>query len=338
MLRAKIGLLDQNSFARSAAYHSARLNLSLPAAETLSQSYAKLFTPDDWTVYSVSVYPSSEVDEPFSLLVDVRVKRNAASTIFKCIIPMIANALVVMLAASLPTNTRLKVVGLSMISAAAMLNPSFLGLPETVRGVPFAQSLVIIHMAISFMLLVISLRDVGVDYLYQYAIEREEKAYHTSTASIWKTHAATYQRWAQLIDPESAQGATKEAAIHEVPAQPVSSTRSQTSPAMIQVELDRDRGRDLDQAKKGDGSGSIDWQRAMVELLVALPALIHRQDPTRPPKIWTPFWGTPQPHILPKYGKLLQYRHELNHRLVVVFPSLFFFAWALNLLIYFAWD
>ena len=74
---------------------------------------------------------------------------------------------------------------------------------------------------------------------------------------------------------------------------------------------------------------------AQQAVTLSLPALIVRQDPTRPPKIWTPF-GVPQPQILPKYASILQLRKKTDRHLVWMIPLAYLIAWSLDLIIYFA--
>ena len=80
--------------------------------------------------------------------------RQATSTMFKVLLPVLVNALIIVLSSRMASASRLKVLALSTVAAATMLNPAFLGLPDDTQGVPFVMALVIGHLAITFLMLV----------------------------------------------------------------------------------------------------------------------------------------------------------------------------------------
>ena len=69
------------------------------------------------------------------------------------LLPVLVNALLAILSSRASSSTRLKIIALSTVAAAAMLNPSFLGLPQGVDGIPFVMALVIGHLGITFCML-----------------------------------------------------------------------------------------------------------------------------------------------------------------------------------------
>ena len=73
---------------------------------------------------------------------------------------------------SLPPAPRLQVVALSIVAASSMLNPSFLGLPLNVQGVPFVQSVVIIHIGIAGLVLVYLFAMRLIDKRFELSIEK----------------------------------------------------------------------------------------------------------------------------------------------------------------------
>jgi len=80
-------------------------------------------------------------------------QRQSTAIIFKVLLPVLVNALLAILSSLASSSTRLKIIALSTVAAAAMLNPSFLGLPQGVDGIPFVMALVIGHLGITFCML-----------------------------------------------------------------------------------------------------------------------------------------------------------------------------------------
>ena len=262
-------------------------------------------------VYYAGVELDPDPDAAKDLLFVLKIRRNAASTVFKTLIPMIANALVITLTTTMGNNPRLKVIVASTAGAIIMLNPTVLGLPSNVQGVPFLQSIVIIHIVISLVLLLYTLRCFVIDKYYESTLIGESKNYHASSTGVWKKHAAVHTKWADALADQSLSAQSPPPAMPRAGQPPLAQ-------GQVHVTVDDPAGPSKPSQEE---EGGFDTQRAIVELLVALPSLFHRQDPTRPPTIWTPF-GVPQPQIMPKYGKALATRKKIDRQLVWIVPLL----------------
>ena len=188
-----------------------------------------------------------------------------------------------------------------------MLSPSFLGLPENLEGnslVPFMQSIVINHFIVATMVLLYTLCFFVIDRYYEPTVDRETRDYKKETKAVWQRHAVNYNKWADaLLPPEALEDPEMQASLEPAKISP-SSDACGAPPA-------------------------IDTQRAMLELLLSIPTLFHRQDPTRTP---TPYMA----QILPKYDHMLKMRKRLDRRLIWLIPLAFALAWTIDALIYFA--
>jgi len=122
-----------------------------------------IFPPFSWRpksarlIASVPEWPQSPqclAHPHLCITFEVRMQRQSTAVIFKVLLPVLVNALLAILSSRASSSTRLKILALSTVAAATMLNPSFLGLPEGADGVPFVMALVIGHLAITFCMLV----------------------------------------------------------------------------------------------------------------------------------------------------------------------------------------
>jgi len=389
IVHAEFDLFDEDEFAQREAFLAATLNVTLPVPGEFDRHFERIYKPDDWRVYYAAVerYPG----RPRSLVFVLKIERNAGSTIFKCLIPMFANALVVQLGATMSNTHRLQILVLSLLAAATMLNPSFLGLPENVQGIPFIQSLVIIHILLTTCVMVYALRIFITDMAYELIVLSEQKKYMGETKAVWKRHAARHNKWAELImtddwpgptptptGPAPAAAAQKDSTGAARAA--AKDSAGEVSAVAVQIQVEPDGGDELLTMVGGDASAggtppaaspapvqhtvapttkassanatpaatataaasaaSFDVQRAMLEVLVGLPALFHRQDPTRPPTIWGPNltddFKLPQPAFLPAYSKKLAVRKLNDQRLTWIVPTVFTTFWLIDIIIYFA--
>ena len=329
-IRVNIPLLEESNFALRDTYRRAALNISLPSDATLEALLGDIYSSDDWAVIHASITLG---DEDHSVVFQLRVARNSVATIFKVILPMLANAILVMLSAGLATNARLKVVCFSLIGASAMLNPSFLGLPSTVAGIPFIQSLVLIHMVVSCVLLCYTLAAVANDLRYETRVESEEKKYKRSQDQVFQQHVSAFSKIAERFthcEPEKEplageNGQTKAAAS----ASGFTGIQDLDAPVVVNDLNDAGRSRLSCQPSNSEA------QTAMVQLLLSLPALFKGRDPNRPPKIWNPF-GELRPGFLPEYNKALVARKRTNRKLVIIVPAAFLLLWVADMIIYFA--
>ena len=123
------------------------------------------------------------------------------TTVFKCLIPSLANAIVLSLATSLPPASRLQVVALSIVAASSMLNPSFLGLPLNVQGVPFVQSIVIIHIGIAGFVLVYLFTMRLIDKRFELSIEQNSIEFWKLNNKLKNQAAAQYKQLVRQIAP-----------------------------------------------------------------------------------------------------------------------------------------
>merc|ERR1711976_58152 len=87
-----------------------------------------------------------------------------------------------------------------MLVAATFLNPSSLGLPETVQGIPFIQSLIIIHLCIVGVLLIFLVFEISIDYSYHNRIQAEQDKYKADTEEPWKKQCETYKKWLLAVE------------------------------------------------------------------------------------------------------------------------------------------
>lgn len=347
VVRARIHLVEEDNFESAAAYATTTLNVTLPPEGYFEPDYSDIYKPDAWSVYRAAVV--LDPDDPLGLIFELRVQRNAVSTIFKCIIPSIANAFLVMLATTMPTGSRIKVLALSIVAAGAMLNPHFLGLPSDVQGVPFVQSLPIIHMIITFFALAYTGRNMLWDIAYERRrVLAEIKKYHKETTGVWKgVGVKTWKKYVELIQAENGNLDLQFVQGLSVPKDVQVEIAKDTTSARRAVHAQAPESADLPPSAASqtppvvaeevvkEPPQQIDWQKALVELLVAMPPLFLRKDPTRPETIWLP-WKEPQPQILPNYGKHLKQRKHTDIECIKIFPILFFVAWSLDILIYFA--
>lgn len=193
-----------------------------------------------------------------------------------------------------------------------MLSPSFLGLPENLEGnslVPFLQSIVISHFIVATMVLLYTMCFFLIDRYYEPTVDYKTKKHKKGTKAVWQRHAVNYNKWADALLPP------------KVPEDP--EMQASLEPAKV--------------APSSDPCGAglppaIDTQRAMLELLLSMPTLFHRQDPTRTDH------ADPSlvKEILPKYHNLLEVRKSLDGHLMWIIPLAFALVWTIDALIYFA--
>ena len=322
---ATIPILDEDQFAHPDTYNKSYCNVTLPGLDDFKPLFDSIYEPDDWVIYSATV---KDTPDHGTLIFELKVARQSMTTVFKVLIPMLANALLIMLSASMGSSSRLTIVSLSIVGAGTMLNPSFLGLPDNTQGIPFVQSLVIIHMVVAMILMADSLQAVVIDYIYEPKVDDETKAYKKSMDDVWKSNAAVYGKWAKRL------GNTL--AADDVKTMELASPRLDKGDnrARVGVAPPEEPQQELQQASTDERA---DMQRAMVELLVALPSLFHRQDPTRPPSIWTPNKEL-RPGFVPAYNRHILKRSAGQRKLVWAIPLLYLTLWILDLIIYFGFQ
>ena len=131
MITATLPILNDDYFSTYKIYNASRINLTLPADSVFEALYDSIYEPDDWRVYSVHV---DETADHGSLVFIVKVARNSMTTVFKVLIPMIANAILVMLSTSLKTKARLQVGSLHSHGARCLYCTTF---PDCMPG-PFS--------------------------------------------------------------------------------------------------------------------------------------------------------------------------------------------------------
>lgn len=336
MVRMKLPLLDEGSFIEYEA-SDALVNVTLPLQEQLTAVAESLYGPTNWLVYSSAV----KLEDASTLVFELKIQRNSMATVFKVIIPMGANALLLMLSTKLKIDNRLKIISLSMVVAGAMLNPAFLGLPGNVSGVPFVQSLVIIHMMVALIMLIYTGSVVTTDLYYEKALEDTERDYDASVKGVWKKHASTYTHWAEWLQRQrfvksggsnvpSFGPSASDPTVSKKRAKVGEATTTSKQQQMEQVQISFP-------SEEDDASGNATTatlQRATVELLLSLPALFHRKDPTRPPTIWNPFQEL-RPGFMPRYNESLKSRGDRDRIMTKVLPALFIIFWILDIVIYF---
>jgi len=153
-----------------------------PTGEALKD----LFPGTAWLPLSASLSPH-HVDKNH-LAVDFRIKvqRSAKGPIFKVLLPVICNALFAILASRMGPGPRMKLLALSMIAATSMLQPSRLGLPAGVEGVPFVMALVISHMGIVGAMLLVTVYMLEIGHKADKAGDKLRKAKRAAFTNHWK--------------------------------------------------------------------------------------------------------------------------------------------------------
>jgi len=372
LLRAKLRVLDADKFAYREAFDNAHVSVTLP--DRSSFDYDAIYRRQDWAVYDVNTI--AYTDDPGVITFEIRVQRNSAGIIFKCVIPSVANAGIVVLSTTLKHGSRLKLLALSIVAASAMLNPLWLGLPDVVDGVPFVQSIVIIHMIITLLLLLYSGREAYLDLIYREVLRHHAEAHHgllmktknqaiaayktmgegVLTADIvWAdkpTHLATpshslttavKRRALKAMTPAEKRGVSMESitvdGASEAPASPAAEVSAIQMDARDRTELDSVKAEAQPPASPQPEADGTNWLRKFTQLLYLLPVLFLQRDPTIPPGIWTPF-ETLNP--FGDIGELQEYNQHLKRRkqqeiwLIWFTPIAFVVAWTIGILVYFA--
>jgi hypothetical protein len=218
-----------------------------------------------------------------------------------------------------------------------MLSPTFLGLPLAVQGVPFVQSLVIIHMIITGLLLLYSVYCSVWDFWYAELVhEREVEHFKTRTAARGDA-GKVLKGWAQTLGLEIEFAQKPSDTWRMKPKNgDVVSPGSHVRPDILRAPSDDGKGTMAE-------SQAFDGMRAIAELVFLGPILANGRDPTCPSGIWHPFHDgktflNPFGLVgkLKPYGKELEKRRKRDCKLVWIVPSMFLLAWVIDLLIYFA--
>ena len=88
MVRATVQLLDEGGFADKTTYERALMDLFTPTDEYLMGVADKIYRGSDWSIYSASMVRQG--NSTSSILIELMIARNAQTTIFKVMVPMIA--------------------------------------------------------------------------------------------------------------------------------------------------------------------------------------------------------------------------------------------------------
>jgi hypothetical protein len=92
-----------------------------------------------------------------SVVVDIRLERKEASMkAMRCVLPMVGNMFLVVLASATRGSARVKFLSLSLLAAILMLDGKSFGLPSSFGGVPLVMSLVMVHIGIATIILAVS--------------------------------------------------------------------------------------------------------------------------------------------------------------------------------------
>lgn len=232
-----------------------------------------------------------------------------------------------------------------------MLNPAFLGLPDTVEGVPFVQSIVIIHMIITFLLLVYSGREAFLDLKYKEVLRHHAEAHFVMTQKPKNQAIAAYKKVGQgLLDDDMPldwsvkpdQVAKPSYTIGKA-VKRLGSEVAKRSPAMVAETATPPPSPPseppLEVAANTPSTKGADLMHKFTQLLYLLPVLLKQRDPTIPPGIWTPFETlNPFGNVgeLQEYNKHLVKRKDREVWAIWLTPIAFILAWAVDVLIYFA--
>ena len=325
VLKVRIHLLNSEGFAHKDDYDNASVYFTLPSASDNQDTVDSLGSIAGWTIISLDM--QADPDYPRALAVELRVQRDSVGVIFKTIIPVFAQALLITLVAKAGLSTRLSVLALSVVGAAAMMDPSFLGLPAHVEGMPFVQSLVLIHLLVVLGFLSYTLGCIVQDSRYELKVENAERAHKASLVKVWQSNASIFEKWAGKFGLGGGERAQEPAMVLSSP----------TTSKVSRVYPDGDDVTPVANQPDATNEEVLDSDtllRAQAELLLCMPALFHRQDATRPPSIWTPFKEL-RPGILPEYNKILQSRGDWDRRMIKIVPITYLTLWSLDLILYF---
>jgi len=273
---------------------------------------------------------------------------------------------------------RLLVVGLSFVTAGTFLDPEFLGLPQNVSGIPFVQSLSILHMVVAICMLAFSIQVFATDWMYEDRMDKGSDAYDEAVKKDWETHSETYNKWVKRLgigavsewppdpDPQPTWWVTKAYNM-------IAGSRTKTGPSNLGANTPSSSTQDVQMALAPDstkdvgglispslakefslgGDGTVSNESTMAvstaskeadslsvltgvaELLVAMPALIARQDPTKEPVGSELAKEEVAKVYAPKYMKALDDRFYWQRQFEIAVPILFLSLWILDLIIYF---
>ena len=335
LVRAEILLVDKDNFANEEDFERALFDVKVP--QTFTQTYIdELYDALDWSVYDLKVKYTKEAPDSGKLVVEIKIERNSVGPVFKCFIPIIANAGLVMVGVTLKPSGMTKVLSLSVVAGSVMLNPSWLGLPVAVEVVPFIQSAVIIHLAVCSLLLVYSLYHAGMDYWYGKLVAIRAMEHANNTWALNDGIRARYKKmtekaglaveWAQPPGAAEAGAKTKPVVVRPEDAEPLEMTKADESKNAEQ-EID-------------SGTEQTSLLRTLVQAILMLPLLDQGRDITVPSGIWSgltknliPGWGTQGK--LSKYAKVRTSRAIMDRQLVWIVPLLYLVALVIDIIIYF---
>jgi len=381
MLRMTLPLLDPDGFV-GYDMNDTVLHTIVPLASELAGKFDDFYDQGDWKVYDASIRFD---DGAGALVFEIKVRRDASSSLFKVLIPIIANAALLIMTVRLGIEERLLVVGLSFVTAGTFLDPDFLGLPQNVSGVPFVQSLSILHMVVAIFMLGFTINIFANDWMNEPRMEEGTDNYDEAVQKIWEKHSETYTKWVKRLgldaisewppkpdDPPAswitkayrmvAGTRTKTGPSNGKPNTPSSSTQdvdvtltptlaenSKTeaskvllSPSLIQEfslvgdgTATNESTTAVSTANNGSESLSVPLLTGVAELLVAVPALIARQDPTKEPSGSDNAKYAVAEVYAPKYKAALDNRSYWQRQFEIAVPMLFLALWTLDLIIYF---
>jgi len=380
ILRMTLPLLDPDGFV-GFDLNDTVLHTIVPLASELAGQFDDFYDQGDWKVYDANIRFNEDAG---ALVFEIKVYRDASASVFKVLIPVIANAALLIMTVRLGIEERLLVVGLSFVTAGTFLDPEFLGLPQNVSGVPFVQSLSILHMVVAICMLAFSIQVFATDWMNEPRMEEGTDNYDEAVQKIWGKHSETYIKWVKRLgldaisewppDPEGppatwvtkayrmlVSARTKTGPSNMKPNTPSSSTQDvdvtltpslapneQDSKILFSPSLAKEfsLGGDSTVSNKSTTAGSstasngsesltVPLLTGVAELLVAMPALIARQDPTKEPSGSDNARDAIAEVYAPKYKVALDNRFYWQRQFEIAVPILFLALWTLDLVIYF---
>ena len=303
--------------------------------EMLSKALSSVYSPTDWKTTSARIFASGGLEIEFEAVL----QRNAKSAIFKVLIPIIVNALLIIAVSGQGTGSGVVLaVGISVVAGSLMLNPVNLGLPANVQGVPFVQCLVIIHLGVSAMFILYVARQVVKEHHWNRHMVTPRAELNESHKNAWKKASKTYKELIEQVlppldsdEPPSSYG---EAAL-------ASGTSSTVHVVEVAVEIEGKKGpspEDTQRAflksemrEKDSASGAVANEPSSTWLAKVLSLL---------PIIMTQKGVVDSPHEYgeenPKYWAFKEKQRKLELLMPLITFIVYAVCWIIAVLIYFA--
>ena len=298
----------------------------------LHNELAGVYAQNDWIVTYAHIESfNSSTDLNF----DVQVKRNAKSAIFKVLIPILANSILIVACSTSGVSVGvLTAVGISIVGASYMLNPATLGLPADVEGVPFVLSLVIIHLCICALMLFSLGRELIVEHFWSRKILKQgQQPFNVKNNEARKsaargTHGTTHPR-AKADKKEVNVEIKVDGSARAQQAAITSCTAEPTQPNVVIAAQQEFLTTAEVSLQPGKAEYGPEW---FARILSILPTLINKADDSQGKK----YNAFADPSLGAAYAEHHERLRLLHLRMPVIIAGLYLFCWMLAVIIYFA--